>query len=65
MHTLRPTHWLLGLLFLCCAVAFADDTPPLMTDLDDFVAEGWIYDDIEAGYAKAKETGKPLLIVFR
>jgi hypothetical protein len=25
----------------------------------------WIYDDIGAGFAKAKETGRPLLVVFR
>jgi hypothetical protein len=25
----------------------------------------WIYDDIPAGLAKARETGRPLLIVFR
>ncbi len=28
-------------------------------------ADGWIVEDLEAGYALAKETGKPLLIAFR
>lgn len=28
-------------------------------------ANGWIYDDFEAGISKAKETGKPLLVVLR
>ena len=32
---------------------------------DDKVAEYWIYDDIEAGLAEAKKTGKPLLFSFR
>jgi hypothetical protein len=25
----------------------------------------WIYNDLESGIAKAKETGRPLLVVFR
>ena len=25
----------------------------------------WIYDDLEAGFAQARTTGKPLLVVFR
>jgi hypothetical protein len=25
----------------------------------------WIYDDIQAGYAEARKSGKPLLVVFR
>ena len=33
--------------------------------LKDKVADFWIYDDIEAGYAKAAKTGKPLLVSFR
>ena len=41
------------------AVALAQDVPMP----DD--GPGWIYEDIEAGYAKAKETGKPLLVAFR
>ena len=32
---------------------------------DDPVANEWIYDDLEAGYAKAAESGKPLLVAFR
>jgi len=25
----------------------------------------WIYDDINGGYAEAKKSGKPMLVVFR
>jgi hypothetical protein len=25
----------------------------------------WVYDDLEAGYAEAKKTDKPLLVVLR
>ena len=32
---------------------------------DDLVGTGWIYEDIEAGYAKAQKSGKPLLVSFR
>lgn len=31
---------------------------------DNGVAGRWIYDDIEAGFAEAKKTGKPLLVCF-
>ena len=30
----------------------------------DLVGE-WIYDDVEAGFAKAKQNGKPMLVVIR
>lgn len=30
----------------------------------DLVGE-WIYDDVDAGFAKAKQSGKPLLVVIR
>ena len=33
--------------------------------LKDTAADFWIYDDIDAGYAKAADTGNPLLISFR
>ena len=29
------------------------------------VENGWIYDDLKAAYAKARETGKPMLVVVR
>ena len=29
------------------------------------IADFWIYDDLEFGFAQAKKTGKPLLLVFR
>ncbi len=29
------------------------------------VENGWIYDDLKAGYARAKETGKPMFVVVR
>ena len=32
---------------------------------DDDVVGDWIYDDVPAGFARAKKTGKPLLFVFR
>ncbi len=32
---------------------------------DDLVGGSWIYEDIEAGYAKAQKNGKPLLVSFR
>ena len=32
---------------------------------DDAVKGDWIYDDINAGYAAAKKSGKPMLVVFR
>ncbi len=29
------------------------------------IADFWIYDDLDLGFAQAKKTGKPLLLVFR
>lgn len=33
--------------------------------LKDQAAEFWIYDDIDAGYSLAADTGKPMLVSFR
>ncbi len=33
--------------------------------LKDNAADFWIYDDIDAGYSRAAESGKPLLVSFR
>ncbi len=32
---------------------------------DDLFGGSWIYEDIEAGYAEARRSGKPLLVSFR
>jgi len=32
---------------------------------DTAVPASWIYDDIPAGFAESKRTGKPLLVAFR
>ena len=40
-----------------------DDLKAKLQDVD--LVGNWIYDDINAGYAESKKTGKPLLIVFR
>jgi hypothetical protein len=38
----------------------------LRTALKDTEVQGaWIYDDLDAGFAEAKKTGRPMLVVFR
>ena len=37
----------------------------LRVSLKDDLAGPWIYDDIKAGFARAKKTGKPVLAVLR
>jgi hypothetical protein len=46
------------------SAAFADDK--LRAALKDAEPRGdWIYDDLGAGFAEAKRTGRPLMVVFR
>ncbi len=48
------------------AAGFQDDKEKLRTALKDSEpTKEWIYDDLGAGFAEAKKTGKPLMIVFR
>ena len=48
------------------AVLFLQDKDVLRRELRDTDLVGpWIYDDLEAGYAEARKSGKPLLVVFR
>ncbi len=42
------------------AITFAQDPDAQETD-----ESGWIREDIEAGYAAALASGKPLLVAFR
>jgi serine protease Do len=62
-------HHLLPLLLSATLFSIARaDSPktPLGESLKDIdVADHWIYDDWPLGRAQAKETGKPLLVVFR
>jgi len=38
----------------------------LKTVLKDAEVQGsWIYDDLDAGFAEAKKSAKPMLVVFR
>ena len=68
-RVLRPATWALSLvvslvLIVCiamAAMAAEDEAAPAGPTGD---AE-WIHEDIEAGYARARETGKPLLVAFR
>jgi len=39
---------------------------PLQKSLQDLEPKGpWVYGDMAAGYAEAKKSGKPMLVVFR
>ena len=54
-----------ALLLWCSAPLFAGDDIALRELLkDDKFADGWIYEDIDAGYKQATESGKPLLVCF-
>ncbi len=59
--------WVLtsALLLSCGALLVAGDDIALRELLqDDKYADGWIYEDIDAGYKEATESGKPLLVCF-
>jgi len=54
-----------ALLLSCGALLVAGDDTALREFLqDDKYADGWIYEDIDAGYEQATESGKPLLVCF-
>ena len=51
---------------LAVLLAPAQDKDQLRRELRDTDLAGtWIYDDVNAGYAEARKSGKPMLIVFR
>jgi serine protease Do len=58
---------IVGLLALAATpLAAADSKEELREKLKDTAVKGpWIYDDLDAGFAEAKKTGKPLLVVIR
>jgi hypothetical protein len=55
------------LLIACLAAAPQDASKEsLKAALKDAdVPASWIYDDISAGFAEARKSGKPMLVVFR
>jgi hypothetical protein len=60
-------NWLLAsTLVLCCAALLTAGEDPVLRDAlkDQKYANGWIYEDINAGYAEATKSGKPLLVCF-
>ena len=55
----------MALVLLCGALLLAGDDVALRELLNDHkFAEGWIYEDIDAGYDQAASSGKPLLVCF-
>ena len=55
------------LIVACCVTGLAR-AQPVQEDRDDrMLAEkhGWIYNNLAKGYATAKATGKPLMVVIR
>jgi hypothetical protein len=58
----------LAVMFPTALLAFGaqDSNRQLQQSLKDTdVHPSWIYNDVAAGFAAAKKTGKPLLVVFR
>ena len=46
--------------------AAPQDKEKLRAGLKDTEVKGdWIYDDLNAGFAQAKKSGKPMMVVFR
>jgi len=57
---------MISALLLAAALAHADDKEALRAALKDDPLKGdWIYDDLPKGFAEAKRTGRPLMVVFR
>jgi len=57
---------LLAVVGLAATPQQAGNNEELRKTLKDVDLVGtWIYDDLAAGYAEAKKSGKPMLVVFR
>ena len=57
---------MLGLAARALAKGVADEPADPQTVRDDpRLLARWIYDDVDAGFKKARESGKPMLVVFR
>ena len=59
------TRSVLAALLVVAAWGFAQGDEKLRNALGDQKYEdGWIYDDLDAGFAAARKAGKPVLICF-
>ena len=69
MSMKRPLYWILAAagLALTLGTAKAEDRDAKVRNDQAAIKAGgfWIYNDVEKGFAEAKRTGKPLLVVFR
>jgi hypothetical protein len=63
----HPGKFVLPFLVLAVVAASSQDSNEQLRQglKDTDVHRSWIYNDLDAGFAEAKKTGKPLLIVFR
>jgi len=53
-------------MLLSAPVSAQTKLDPLQYSLGDVAVKGsWIYNDVNAGFAQARKTGRPLLVVFR
>jgi hypothetical protein len=57
---------LASVLVLAAAVAAQDRDTKVRNDRAEFAArDDWVYNDLDAGLAEARKTGKPVLVVIR
>ena len=63
----HSTLLLISLLLCATALSAAENRlQKIQSDRTEVTAAGlWIYNDLDKGFAEAKATGKPLLVVFR
>jgi hypothetical protein len=56
-----------GILIVVAALASQDAGREALRQAlkDTPLGPEWIYNDVEAGFAEARRTGKPMLVVFR
>ena len=53
------------LLALTAATAAQTDKATLKAKLQDVAGARWVYDELDQGFAQAKASGKPMLVVLR
>lgn len=63
---MKPFALMLASLLGLPVSADAQEPSGLQKNLKDFeVHASWVYNDLDRGFAEARKTGKPLLVVFR